>query len=96
MAAAELTPVEMAIETIVSVFVSHAGKEGRMGTLTATAFQELLRLQLPNLMKDVPSLEEQMRALDVSTEQELTFEEFWKLMGELVRALWREKEGRKK
>lgn len=37
-----------------------------------------------------------MRALDVSTEQELTFEEFWKLMGELVRALWREKEGRKK
>lgn len=51
MAAAELTPVEMAIETIVSVFVSHAGKEGRMGTLTATAFQELLRLQLPNLMK---------------------------------------------
>ena len=46
MAAAELTPVEMAIETIVSVFVSHAGQEGRMGTLTATAFQELLRLQL--------------------------------------------------
>lgn len=46
--------------------------------------------------QDVPSLEEQMRALDVSTEQELTFEEFWKLMGELVRALWREKEGRKK
>ncbi|XP_052559066.1 protein S100-A13 [Tympanuchus pallidicinctus] len=96
MAAAELTPVETAIETIVTVFVSHTRKEGRMGTMTATAFQELLRLQLPNVMKDVPSLEEQMRMLDVSTDQELTFEEFWRLMGELVRALWREKEGRKK
>uniref|UniRef100_A0A669Q9J5 EF-hand domain-containing protein n=1 Tax=Phasianus colchicus TaxID=9054 RepID=A0A669Q9J5_PHACC len=96
MAAAELTPVEMAIETVVTVFVSHTKKEGRMGTMTATAFQELLRLQLPNVMKDVPSLEEQMRMLDVSTDQELTFEEFWQLMGELVRALWREREGRKK
>ncbi|XP_042749303.1 protein S100-A13 isoform X2 [Lagopus leucura] len=96
MAAAELTPVETAIETIVTVFVSHTRKEGRMGTMTATAFQELLRLQLPNVMKDVPSLEEQMRTLDVSTDQELTFEEFWRLMGELVRALWREREERKK
>lgn len=51
MAAAELTPVETAIETIVTVFVSHTRKEGRMGTMTATAFQELLRLQLPNVMK---------------------------------------------
>uniref|UniRef100_A0A8C9FUW6 S100 calcium binding protein A13 n=1 Tax=Pavo cristatus TaxID=9049 RepID=A0A8C9FUW6_PAVCR len=96
MAAAELTPVEMAIETIVTVFISHTGKEGRVGTMTAATFQELLRLQLPNVMKDAPSLEEQMRALDVSTDQELTFEEFWRLMGELVRTLWREREGRKK
>ncbi|XP_010725597.1 protein S100-A13 isoform X3 [Meleagris gallopavo] len=96
MAAAELTPVEMAIETIVTVFISHTRKEGRIGTMTATAFQELLWLQLPNVMKDVPSLAEQMWMLDVSTNQELTFEEFWRLMGELVRALWREREERKK
>lgn len=37
-----------------------------------------------------------MRMLDVSTDQELTFEEFWRLMGELVRSLWREREERKK
>ncbi|NXJ04084.1 S10AD protein, partial [Odontophorus gujanensis] len=96
MAAAELTPVEKAIETIVTVFVSHAGREGGKETLTSTAFQELLRLQLPNVMKDVPSLEEQMRALDLSADQELTFDDFWKLMGELVQALRGEKEGRKK
>ncbi|XP_021232434.1 protein S100-A13 isoform X2 [Numida meleagris] len=96
MAAAELTPVETAIETIVTVFVSHAGKEGRTGTLTAAAFQELLRLQLPNVMKDFPSLEEQMRALDASADQELTFDEFWRLMGELAQALMKDREGRKK
>ncbi|XP_065605068.1 protein S100-A13 [Cyrtonyx montezumae] len=96
MAAAELTPVEAAIETIVTVFVSHAGREGRTETLTSTAFQELLRLQMPNVMKDVPSLEEQMQALNVSADQELTFDDFWTLMGELVQALRGEKEGRKK
>uniref|UniRef100_A0A8V1AGA8 S100 calcium binding protein A14 n=1 Tax=Gallus gallus TaxID=9031 RepID=A0A8V1AGA8_CHICK len=69
MAAAELTPVEMAIETIVSVFVSHAGKEGRMGTLTATAFQELLRLQLPNLMKDNQELTDVERAIETVINQ---------------------------
>ncbi|XP_072214583.1 protein S100-A13 [Excalfactoria chinensis] len=96
MAAADLTPVETAIETIVTVFVSHVGKGGQMGTPTATTFQELLRLQLPNMIKDIPSLEEQIRMLDVSTDQELTFEEFWRLMGELVQTLWREREGRKR
>ncbi|OXB67131.1 UNVERIFIED_CONTAM: hypothetical protein H355_012151 [Colinus virginianus] len=95
MAAAELTSVETAIETIVTVFVSHVGREGRTETLTPTAFQELLRLQLPSVMKDVPSLEEQMRALDVSADQELTFDDFWRLLGELVQAL-RGEEGRKK
>ncbi|XP_015739977.1 protein S100-A13-like [Coturnix japonica] len=96
MAAVELTPVEMAIETMVTVFISHTRKGGQIGTLTATELQELLRLQLPNVIKDIPSLEEQIRKLDVSTDQELTFEEFWRLMGELVQALWREREGRKK
>ncbi|XP_021232433.1 protein S100-A13 isoform X1 [Numida meleagris] len=70
--------------------------EGRTGTLTAAAFQELLRLQLPNVMKDFPSLEEQMRALDASADQELTFDEFWRLMGELAQALMKDREGRKK
>lgn len=51
MATGELTELETAIERIVTVFFTYAGREGRKGTLTAAEFRELLRLQLPNLMK---------------------------------------------
>ncbi|XP_072774667.1 protein S100-A13 isoform X1 [Taeniopygia guttata] len=47
----ELTELEAAIERIVTVFITFAAKEGRKGTLTAGEFKELVRLQLPNLMK---------------------------------------------
>ncbi|NXN07669.1 S10AD protein, partial [Indicator maculatus] len=96
MAAGELTELEAAIEKVVSTFCSYAGKEGRRGTLTASEFQELVQLQLPNLMKDVPSLEEKMRELDVNNDQELKFGEYWRLIGELAKAMRREKAGKKK
>lgn len=54
MATGELTELETAIQTIVTVFFSHAGKEGKKGTLTAGEFRELVQLQLPNLMKVRP------------------------------------------
>ncbi|NXE30180.1 S10AD protein, partial [Ardeotis kori] len=94
MAAGQLTEVEMAIETIVTVFVTHAGKEGKKGTLTAGEFKELVQLQLPNLTKDV-SLEEKMRELDMNNDEELKFGEFWRLIGELAKAVRREKMGKK-
>lgn len=47
----ELTELEAAIERIVTVFVTFAAKEGKKGTLTAGEFKELVRLQLPNMMK---------------------------------------------
>lgn len=47
----ELTELETAIERIVTVFFTFAAKEGKKGTLTAGEFKELVRLQLPNLMK---------------------------------------------
>ncbi|XP_054033573.1 protein S100-A13 [Dryobates pubescens] len=96
MATGELTELEAAIEKVVSTFSSYAGKEGRRGTLTASEFQELVQLQLPNLMKDVPSLEEKMRELDVNNDQELKFGEYWRLIGELAKAMRREKAGKKK
>uniref|UniRef100_A0A8C3QLH0 S100 calcium binding protein A13 n=1 Tax=Cyanoderma ruficeps TaxID=181631 RepID=A0A8C3QLH0_9PASS len=91
----ELTELEAAIERIVTVFVTFAAKEGRKGTLTAGEFKELVRLQLPNLMKDVPSLEEKMSELDVNNDEELRFGEYWRLIGELARAVRREKAANK-
>ncbi|XP_047905174.1 protein S100-A13 [Anser cygnoides] len=96
MATGELTELERAIDTVVTVFFTYAGKEGKKGTLTAEEFKELVQLQLPNLMKDVPSLEEKMRELDVNNDQELKFNEYWRLIGELARAMRREKAEKKK
>ncbi|NXW91520.1 S10AD protein, partial [Alopecoenas beccarii] len=95
MATGELTELEMAIEKIVTVFFAYAGKEGKKGTLTAGEFKELVQLQLPNLMKDV-SLEEKMSELDVNNDEELKFGEYWRLIGELAKAMRREKAGKKK
>ncbi|NWQ84074.1 S10AD protein, partial [Columbina picui] len=95
MATGELTELETAIEKIVTVFFAHAGKEGKRGTLTAGEFRELVQLQLPNLMKDV-SLEEKMSELDVNNDEELKFGEYWRLIGELAKAMRREKAGKKK
>ncbi|NWU53504.1 S10AD protein, partial [Dromas ardeola] len=96
MATGELTELETAIEKIVTVFFTYAGKEGKKGTLTAGEFKELVQLQLPNLMKDVPSLEEKMSELDVNNDEELKFGEYWRLIGELVKAMRQEKAGKKK
>lgn len=160
MATGELTELETAIEKIVTVFFTYAGKEGKKGTLTAGEFKELVQLQLPNLMKvrrgaacvgrlggaagslrvlpswgaapgtlgfaskseqqpllppipillagdrdaaepplsspqDVPSLEEKMSELDVNNDEELKFGEYWRLIGELAKAMRREKAGKK-
>uniref|UniRef100_A0A663DZ35 S100 calcium binding protein A13 n=1 Tax=Aquila chrysaetos chrysaetos TaxID=223781 RepID=A0A663DZ35_AQUCH len=73
MATGKLTELETAIEKIVTVFFTYAAKEGKKGTLTAGEFKELVQLQLPNLMKDVPSLEEKMSELDVNNDEELKF-----------------------
>ncbi|NWS76994.1 S10AD protein, partial [Crotophaga sulcirostris] len=96
MATGELTELEMAIEKVVTVFVTYAAKEGKKGTLTASEFKELVQLQLPNLMKDVPSLEEKMSELDMNHDEELKFDEYWRLIGQLAKAVRREKAGKKK
>ncbi|NWS48111.1 S10AD protein, partial [Probosciger aterrimus] len=89
--ATELTELELAIEKLLSTFLSPAGQEGRKGALTARGFRDLVQLQLPNLVKDIPSLEEKMQELDVNKDEELKFSEYWQLMGELAKAIRREK-----
>ncbi|XP_025936685.1 protein S100-A13 [Apteryx rowi] len=93
MAAAELTEVERAIEKIVAVFLSHAAERGRAGALTAAGFEELLRLELPNLAKDAPSLNARMRELHGSGDGELQFGEYWRLLGEVARSIRRDGAG---
>ncbi|XP_054843707.1 protein S100-A13 [Eublepharis macularius] len=95
MASVEPTELEVAIEKIVCTFFMCASREGKKGTLTINEFKELATTQLPNLMKDV-DLEEKMRSLDVNNDEELKFNEFWRLVGELAKDIKREKAGKKK
>lgn len=45
--------------------------------------------------QDVPSLEEKMSELDVNNDEELRFGEYWRLIGELAKAMRRERAGKK-
>ncbi|XP_054995809.1 protein S100-A13 [Sorex araneus] len=83
--AAELTELELAIETVVNTFVTFARQEGRKGSLSINEFRELVTQQLPHMLKDVGSLEEKMKSLDVNQDSELKFHEYWKLIGELAK-----------
>uniref|UniRef100_A0A8C7E1S7 S100 calcium binding protein A13 n=1 Tax=Naja naja TaxID=35670 RepID=A0A8C7E1S7_NAJNA len=96
MASSNLTELELAIEKVVDIFFQCASREGNKATLTTSEFKELVTLQLPNLMKNVGNLEEKMKTLDVNSDQELKFGEYWRLIGELAKEVKREKVGKKK
>ncbi|TKC38151.1 hypothetical protein EI555_010729, partial [Monodon monoceros] len=91
MAAEPLTELEAAIETVVTTFFTFAGQEGRKGSLSINEFKELVTQQLPHLLKDVGSLEEKMKSLDVNQDSELKFNEYWRLIGELAKEIRKEK-----
>ncbi|KAM4665124.1 protein S100-A13 isoform 1-T3 [Discoglossus pictus] len=95
MAAAPHTDVERAIVTVVKCFFDHACEEGKKETLSLAEFTKLVNKQLPNLMKDV-SLEEKMKELDINQDNELKFNEYWRLIGELSKETKREMKGKKK
>ncbi|XP_060111838.1 protein S100-A13 [Heteronotia binoei] len=96
MASVELTELEVAIEKIVSAFFTCASREGKKNTLTINEFKELATTQLPNFMKDVVDLDEKMKSLDVNNDEELKFNEYWRLIGELAKCIKREKMEKKK
>ncbi|KAM9244222.1 protein S100-A13 isoform 1-T2 [Dugong dugon] len=91
MAAEPLTELEMAIETVVTTFFTFAGQEGRRGSLNISEFKELATQQLPHLLKEVGSLDEKMKSLDVNQDSELKFNEYWRLIGELAKEVRKEK-----
>nr|XP_020746460.1 protein S100-A13 isoform X1 [Odocoileus virginianus texanus] len=66
-------------------------REGRKGSLSVNEFKELVTQQLPHLLKDVGSLDEKMKSLDVNQDSELKFSEYWRLIGELAKEIRKEK-----
>ncbi|XP_020945468.1 protein S100-A13 isoform X1 [Sus scrofa] len=69
----------------------YPGREGRKGSLSINEFKELVTQQLPHLLKDVGSLDEKMKSLDVNQDSELKFNEYWRLIGELAKEIRKEK-----
>ncbi|XP_059206534.1 protein S100-A11 [Centropristis striata] len=79
--------MEAAIGTLVSQFKSYAGKDGSCSTLSKEEFQHLVTTQLPNYVKNASDpvvIEELMGSLDQNNDGELTFSEFWQLIGKLA------------
>uniref|UniRef100_A0A8C0XE01 S100/CaBP-9k-type calcium binding subdomain domain-containing protein n=1 Tax=Castor canadensis TaxID=51338 RepID=A0A8C0XE01_CASCN len=66
-------------------------REGRKGSLSINEFKEMVTQQLPHLLKDVGSLDEKMKSLDVNQDSELKFNEYWRLIGELAKEIRKEK-----
>ncbi|XP_020504277.1 protein S100-A11 [Labrus bergylta] len=79
--------MEAAICTLVTQFKSYAGKDGSSSTLSKDEFQNLVIAQLPNHVKnasDPQAIEQLMGSLDENNDGELTFSEFWQLIGKLA------------
>ncbi|KAL7381682.1 hypothetical protein ABVT39_009408 [Epinephelus coioides] len=79
--------MESAICTLVTQFKTYAGQNGDSSTLSKDEFRSLVSSQLPNYVKnasDSKAMEELMGSLDENSDGELTFSEFWQLIGKLA------------
>ncbi|XP_059366187.1 protein S100-A11-like [Carassius carassius] len=79
--------MESAINMLVSQFKTYAGKDGSVNTLSKDEFQNLVTSQLPNFVKnasDPATIDQLMKSLDANNDGELTFLEFWKLIGSVA------------
>ncbi|XP_071374442.1 protein S100-A11 [Centroberyx affinis] len=79
--------MEDAINTLVSQFKTYAGKDGSSSTLSKEEFHSLVISQLPNFVKntsDPAAIDQLMGSLDENNDGELTFLEFWQLIGKLA------------
>ncbi|KAM6899465.1 protein S100-A11 [Xenentodon cancila] len=79
--------MEAAITTIVSQFKIYAGSDGSSSTLSKDEFRNLVASQLPNFVKnasDPAVIDQLMGSIDENNDGELTFFEFWQLIGKLA------------
>ncbi|KAL2079934.1 hypothetical protein ACEWY4_023727 [Coilia grayii] len=79
--------MEPAISVLVAQFKTYAGKDGSSSTLSKDEFQNLVASQLPTLVtnaSDPGVIDQLMSSLDQNNDGELTFLEFWELIGTLA------------
>ncbi|KAJ3609285.1 hypothetical protein NHX12_023808 [Muraenolepis orangiensis] len=77
--------MEAAINVLVSQFKRHAGKDGAATTLSREEFHSLVKTDLPTLNSADPAvIDRLMSSLDENNDGELTFNEFWQLIGSLA------------
>lgn len=79
--------MEAAITVLVAQFKAFSGADGSSDTLSKGEFQTLVKSQLPNLVKnpeDPAVIDQLMASLDENNDGELTFLEFWQLIGHLA------------
>ncbi|KAM9776074.1 protein S100-A11 [Syngnathus typhle] len=78
--------MESAILTLVSQFKAYAGNDGSASTLSRDEFHQLVKSQLSNFVKtgDPGAVDQLMSSLDQNNDGELTFCEFWQLIGKLA------------
>ncbi|KAM9405127.1 protein S100-A11-like [Salvelinus alpinus] len=79
--------MESAIDVLVSQFKAFAGSDGSSDTLSRDEFQSLVKTQLPNFVKnagDPAVIDRLMDSIDENNDGELTFLEFWQLIGRLA------------
>ncbi|XP_061597770.1 protein S100-A11 [Cololabis saira] len=79
--------MESAITTIVSQFKTYAGSDGSSSTLSKEEFRNLVASQLPNSVKNASDpgvIDQLMGSIDENNDGELTFSEFWQLIGKLA------------
>uniref|UniRef100_A0A674CXB2 Protein S100-A11-like n=1 Tax=Salmo trutta TaxID=8032 RepID=A0A674CXB2_SALTR len=82
-----LNTMESAINVLVSQFKTFAGKDGSSNTLSKEEFSSLVAFQLPTFVKNASDpvvIEQLMGSLDENNDGELTFLEFWQLIGKLA------------
>ncbi|XP_060223908.1 protein S100-A13-like isoform X1 [Meriones unguiculatus] len=91
MASEPLTELEEAIETIKETYHTYTVVGDRGYHLNFKVFKKLVTQELPHFLKDVGSLDEKMKSLDVNQDSELKFNEYWRLIGELAKATLEEK-----
>ncbi|XP_007556172.1 protein S100-A11-like [Poecilia formosa] len=79
--------METAIGVLVSQFKAYAGRDGSSDTLSRDEFQKLVKSELSGFVKnagDPAAIDQLMSSLDKNNDGELSFLEFWQLIGPLA------------
>ncbi|KAL4636141.1 protein S100-A11-like [Arapaima gigas] len=84
-----LLPLQMesAIDALIAQFKAFAGKDGSSETLSKEEFRSLVASQLPTFVpngSDPGVADQLMGSLDKNNDGQLTFTEFWQLIGTLA------------